>query len=87
MNLIYDEKAKVGILEGKICPFRNPLILPGHIAGQVTIENMPCSTACTLFSFHTNETEKNIAHCDIVCGSSPIQFKARIITQNKMQLI
>ena len=82
MNLIYDEKAKVGILEGKICPFRNPLILPGQIAGQVTIENIPCTTACTLFHYSQNTNE-----CKIYCGSILQSFKANVITQNKMQLI
>ena len=38
------------ILEDKICPFRNPLVLPSQtIAGQLTIQNIPCTSACALF--------------------------------------
>lgn len=62
--LLKDETA---ILQGKICPFRNPLVLPSAtIAGQLTIENLPCTSACALFRFY-KEVHKPYVILD--CGS------------------
>ena len=63
--LLKDETA---ILQGKICPFRNPLVLPSQtLAGQLTIENIPCTSSCALFRFY-KEVEQ--PHVFLDCGST-----------------
>lgn len=85
MNLIYDEKTQVGILKDKICPFRNPLILPGQFAGQVTIENIPCTTSCALFE--TNTITNVLTECTLNCGSSKLKFVAEIIKPKELKIV
>jgi hypothetical protein len=62
--LLKDETA---ILQGKICPFRNPLVLPSQtLAGQLTIENIPCTSACALFKFNKQQEVK--PYVSLYCG-------------------
>lgn len=42
------------ILDGKVCPFRNPVLLPGRVQGSIEIQHIPCSSNCALFSYHEN---------------------------------
>jgi hypothetical protein len=59
-------KDDTAILDGKICPFRNPLVLPSQtLAGQLTIENIPCTSACALFRLHKNEQQQEVT---LMCG-------------------
>jgi len=84
-KIIYDDKTKVGILEGKICPFRNPLILPGQIAGRVVIENIPCSTSCALFKLEQTAGEQ--VNYKLCCGND-LTYQTAIleIVNNKPNL-
>jgi hypothetical protein len=75
MKLI-KQKNDVAILEGKFCPFRNPLLLPGRMQGQITIEQLPCSNDCPLFVINENKVT-------IHCGCKPIEIEIEIEQQIK----
>lgn len=75
------DKDGVGLLQGKICPFRNPLVFPTSL-GSVEIQNIPCASSCTLFSFYPSKD--NISGtARISCGSNPIDIIVEIENQNK----
>lgn len=86
-KLIYDEKTNTGILEGKICPFRNPLILPGRIAGQMEIQNIPCSTSCALFNVISDIKTAKETICALHCASEPFIINAQIEKINDLKII
>ena len=44
------------------CPFKNSLLIPGQIAGQMNIHREPCGTGCALFELQT-DAKKVIQHC------------------------
>jgi hypothetical protein len=51
---VFIQKDGTAILQGKVCPFRTPLVLPSQtLAGQLTIQNIPCTSACPLFTLHS----------------------------------
>jgi hypothetical protein len=87
--LLKDETA---ILQGKICPFRNPLVLPSQtLAGQLTIENIPCTSACPLFTFHKNDEIYvcvdeiyNCGYVNIRCGTG-VKYDVQVIEEQKEQ--
>jgi hypothetical protein len=33
-----------------ICPYQQPLALPGQLAGQIQIMRLPCSSLCPMFN-------------------------------------
>jgi len=37
-----------------LCPFRNPIALPGQLAGQISIMNNPCNSLCPFFTDNEN---------------------------------
>lgn len=80
---IFIQKDGTQILQGKICPFRAPLVLPSQsIAGQLTIQNIPCTSACTLFNFH-----KDIRpYVNIKCGIGN-RYEVDIIEEEKEEQI
>lgn len=75
--LLKDETA---ILQGKICPFRNPLVLPSQtLAGQLTIENIPCTSSCALFKLNKDEQQPNVF---LHCGNTA-RFYVEIINEQE----
>ena len=81
--IIFIQKDGTKILQSKICPFRNPLVLPSQsIAGQLTIENIPCTSACPLFSF----SKAGGAHVNIRCGQGT-RFEVDVIEEEKIEHI
>jgi hypothetical protein len=60
-------KHKNGIisLDGKICPFRQPVLLPSQLGG-IDVQHLPCDSTCT--HFHHISEDGN--HTVIVsCGT------------------
>lgn len=45
-----------------LCPFKNSILVPGHIDGQLTIQQFPCTTACPLCNYNNSESKLQI-HC------------------------
>jgi hypothetical protein len=78
-KLIYT-KDGTGVLQGKICPFRAPLVLPSaSIAGQLTIQNIPCTTACNLLQIEKSFDEDIKDKIIMYCGCEKISLKIDII--------
>lgn len=75
------DKDGVGLLQGKICPFRNPLVFPTSL-GSVEIQNIPCASSCALFSFHPSGDDIS-GTAIISCSSKPIVINVEIENQNK----
>jgi len=48
-----------------ICPFRNPIMIPGKLQGQITYQYLGCSSLCPKFSIHENSVKTN-------CGSTTV---------------
>ena len=44
------------------CPFKNSLLIPGQIAGQMNIHREPCGSHCALFSFDQDAKQAK-QHC------------------------
>jgi hypothetical protein len=44
------------------CPFKNSLLIPGQIAGQMNIHREPCGTHCALFT-HDIDAKCIIQQC------------------------
>jgi hypothetical protein len=71
-------KDKNGIitLDGKICPFRSPVLIPSQLGG-IEIHQSPCNSQCTHFHYVSEKTflknsdlEKTETHNVIVsCGT------------------
>jgi hypothetical protein len=75
--LLKDETA---ILQGKICPFRNPLVLPSQtLAGQLTIENIPCTSACALFEL--TKVQREQPYVFLYCGNA--RYDVEIVEEQK----
>lgn len=53
-----------------LCPFKNSILVPGHIDGQLTIQQFPCTTACPLCGYYSKESKLEIS-----CGTSTIVFE------------
>lgn len=49
-----------------ICPFKPNLVLPGQMAGQLTIHREPCGSHCP--HFHIFHNEDNTQEVYISCG-------------------
>lgn len=79
-------KDNVAILQGKICPFRNPLIFPGAIQGQIEIQGMPCTNECPHFNLNQDEQNKNLGCVVITCGSVELNFMVEIEKENTPHL-
>jgi hypothetical protein len=81
METILFEKDGTAVLQGKICPFRAPLVLPSAtIAGQLTIENLPCTNACPLLTYDSfNKLGK------IYCGCKPIEFNVKFVFRKDLE--
>ena len=76
-KLIIDKKNNMAFLQGKNCPFRNPLILPGRIAGQLNVQPIPCSNDCPLFNYH--DSGDNISGMvKLSCANSPMLIMVEI---------
>jgi hypothetical protein len=57
------------------CPFKNSLLIPGQIAGQMNIHREPCGTGCALFEL--NEDAKiAVQHCsnNKISYSTPLKI-------------
>lgn len=58
-------KDKHGIisLDGKICPFRSPVLLPSQLGG-IDVQHIPCNSSCTHFHYvtETKFVEKDDLH-------------------------
>ena len=59
------EKNGIVSLDGKICPFRQPVLLPSQLGG-IDIQNLPCNSTCTHFH-HVNEDGKHMLI--VTCGT------------------
>jgi hypothetical protein len=55
------------ILDGKACPFRAPLLLPGRVQGAIDMQHLPCSSVCPLFQFHE-------AHVVLKCTGTDVHI-------------
>lgn len=53
-----------------LCPFKNSILVPGQINGQLTIQQFPCTTACPLCSYNNSESKLQIH-----CGTSTLVFE------------
>jgi hypothetical protein len=81
METILFEKDGTAVLQGKICPFRAPLVLPSAtIAGQLTIQNIPCTNACPLLEY---DSFNNLAV--IHCGCKSLQFNVNFIFRKDLE--
>lgn len=86
MNDLIIEKDGVAVLQGKICPFRNPLVLPSPtIAGQLIIENIPCTSACPLFQFN-KLPHQSMGKVTIHCGNKEIIYEVDVIKNSNLTL-
>jgi hypothetical protein len=46
------------------CPFRNPVILPSKIHGQIEMRPPVCSTACQFFTVNIDSEQTTVSlHC------------------------
>jgi hypothetical protein len=73
------------ILVNHVCPFRNPVMLPSPtIAGQLILENIPCSSACPLFQFKL--MQPNIGEVTISCGNKEIIHVVDVIKHSNLTL-
>ena len=73
------QKDGTAILQGKICPFRNPLVLPSQtLAGQLTIQNIPCTSACPLFTLYLGGG----ASLNIRCGTG-VRYEVNVIQEEQ----
>lgn len=81
METILFEKDGTAILQGKICPFRAPLVLPSAtIAGQLSIQNIPCTNACPLLTY---DTFNNVGK--ILCGCKPLEFNVKFLFRKDLE--
>jgi hypothetical protein len=79
METIILMKDGTTILQGKVCPFRNPLVLPSQtIAGQLQIQNIPCSDSCP----HFKVDAENLI---LSCGSNKVQFSYKMDFQKDIE--
>ena len=78
-NKIIKNQAGVMIFEGKICPFRNPVLIPSQIAGNVQLQAFSCGSECPHFIV-TNSAETNKVNLKINCGSDPVFTTAELET-------
>ena len=49
-----------------ICPFKPSLVLPGQMAGQLTIQREPCGSHCAHFHLFINQDQSEEVY--ISCG-------------------
>ena len=80
-------KDNVAILQGKICPFRNPLIFPGAIQGQIEIQGMPCTNECTHFTLKSYADQPTWATVTITCGCKTLEFDVDIEKESTLNII
>jgi hypothetical protein len=79
MQTIILMKDGTAILQGKVCPFRNPLVLPSQsIAGQITIQNIPCSDSCP----HFKVDGENLI---LTCGANKVQLSYKMDFQGDIE--
>jgi hypothetical protein len=97
MNKLIIEKDGVAVLQGKICPFRNPLVLPSPtIAGQLIIENIPCTSSCPHLKWFTENVKgadslhlvmenyiQMTCGCEIIIDKVEIDFRGDIEDREK----
>lgn len=75
------KKDGTAIFEGKICPFRTPLVLPSAtIAGQLTIENLPCTSACPLHIFSRWGGDSVQLRCG---GGTGVRYEVNVIEEEE----
>lgn len=55
--------------EDCICPFRNPVPVPGKFAGQIDYVNLRCSSNCALFHHTVDGNNLPVVH---LCCSNRI---------------
>jgi hypothetical protein len=85
MKEVQMTKEGQAILINHVCPFRNPVMLPSPtIAGQIILENIPCSSACILFEFR--KIHGQIGEVTIDCGNKEKTFSVGIINHSNLTL-
>ena len=78
-KLIIDKDGNA-ILQGRICPFRNPLVFPTSL-GSVEIQNLPCASSCVHFRIDNNSKYKEAV--SLTCSGREITIEVEIENQNK----
>ena len=43
----------------RTCPYKQPVLIPGKIAGNVSMLHLPCTTDCALFDFDGASVQLN----------------------------
>jgi hypothetical protein len=74
------EKDGTKILLGKICPFRNPLVLPTKL-GSIEIQNIPCTSTCSLFV--SNVIGAGLHEISFYCGAKELKIVAEEETKKQ----
>lgn len=59
------------------CPFRNPIMVPGQIQGQINYQDIPCSSLCPLFLIN-KEDDSNLS-VQLECSKTILKIDSLII--------
>jgi hypothetical protein len=82
-RLIKNNKNEI-IFEGKICPFRQPILLPNKLSG-FELQAFPCANDCPHF-ITTNCGDNNKINLKINCGSDPVFMTADLINETNLKI-
>lgn len=59
------------------CPFRNPIMVPGQLQGQIEYQDIPCSSLCPLFIIEKdNDSDLEVR---LLCSSARIKIDSLVI--------
>lgn len=81
-NKVIKNENEVFIFEGKTCPYKQPILIPSQIAGNVQLQAFSCSSECPHFII-MNTAEANKINLKINCGAESQFLSAELITITK----
>lgn len=64
------------------CPFRNPIMIPGQLQGQIQYQDIPCSSLCPLFII-TKDPDSTTS-IELTCSNAIIGID-EIVMESKLQ--
>lgn len=64
VNATKDKHGNIS-LDGKICPFRSPVLLPSQLGG-IDVQHIPCNSSCTHFHYVNEDDQHNVI---VTCGT------------------
>jgi hypothetical protein len=77
-TLQFDKKAGTTILmtdgRPRTCPYKQPILIPGQIQGNVSMIHLPCSTDCALMDYDGSSI---LLNCSQSANRIPVELEGK----------